>query len=285
MKSYNAFDMKGRLYAYALEEKDTDKGTAISGTVTLEVDKNGTTVEAKFFAYPTYNSGKVNRTHGMLEDMMAGNFKTVVDDGDDADWLGMTGNIDVSYFVPRDGAKDIDEMARSQKLRGSFLNANKKHEYCNKWKLDMLICAVRDVEEDAERQTPHFVRVTGYLVDDFRERVLGCEFDAFKQAAMNYILGLPVSYEQPYFVSVWGEIVKMNRLVVRKNAFGEDEKNEYESTRWGITGMNPDAYEFGDPSAITVEQYKEYRDNLDEYRKERLDADKSDSDSGSGLAF
>ena len=41
MKSYNNFDMKGRLYSYSLEEKDTDKGTAIAGEVTLEVDDKG----------------------------------------------------------------------------------------------------------------------------------------------------------------------------------------------------------------------------------------------------
>ena len=286
MKSYNNFDMKGRLYSYSLEEKDTDKGTAITGEVTLEVDDKGTTATARFFAYPTYNSGKTNRTYSVLEDMMAGNYKTVVDDADEADWLAMTGNIDVNYFVPRDGAKDIDELARSQKLRGSFVNQNKDHNYQNKWKLDMLITRIDDVEEDAEKNIPHYVRVTGYLIDDYRERVTLVQFQARKEAAMKYILGLTASYDQPYYVSIWGELMKIARTIVRKNAFGEDEVDEYESYIWAITGMAPEAYDFGDESAMTVEQYNEFRENLDAHKKERLE-DGNDS-AGSGkpdLAF
>lgn len=284
MKSYNNVDMKGRLYSYNLEEKDTDKGTAIAGEVTLQVDEDGTQATARFYANPTYKSGKANRTYGVLEDMMAGNFKTVVDDGDEADWFGISGSIDVSYFPPRDGgAKEIEDLVRSQKIRGSFLNANNDHKYQNKWKIDMLICRIDDVEADEEKGFPHMVRVSGYLVDDYNERVMGVQFQARKEAAMNYILGLTASWENPYYVSIWGELLRVTRTIVRKNAFGEDEHDNYDSTVWAITGMSPDAYVFGDESAMTVDQYKELRDNLDEFRKTRLE--KEDSDARSGLAF
>ena len=285
MKTYNNIDMKGRLYSYSLEEKDTDKGTAITGDVTLMVDADGTQVTSRFYATPTYSSGKPNRTYGVLEDMMAGNYKTVVDDGDDADWFGVSGNIDVSYFPPRDGAvKDVEDLARSQKIRGSFLNANKDHKYANKWKLDMLICRIDDVEPDEEKNIPHYVRVGGYLIDDYRERVMGVQFQARKDAAMNYILGLTASYDNPYYVSIWGELAKITRTIVRKNAFGEDEHDSYDSTVWAITGMSPDAYDFGDESAMTVDEYNKLRDNLDEYRKERMENDNK-SDARTNLAF
>lgn len=284
MKSYNNVDMKGRLYSYNLEEKDTDKGTAIAGEVTLVVDEAGTQATARFYATPMYKTGKPNRTYGMLEDMMAGNYKTVVDDGDDADWFGISGNIDVSYFPPRDGgAKEIEDLVRSQKIRGSFLNANKEHKFQNKWKIDMLIGRIDDVEADEEKGYPHQVRVSGYLVDNYNERVMGVQFMARKEAAMNYILGLTASWDNPYYVSIWGELLRVTRTIVRKNAFGEDEQDTYDSTIWAITGMSPDAYAFGDESGITVDEYKELRDNLDEFRKSRLA--KEDTDARSGLAF
>ena len=45
MRTYNAIDMKGRLFNYNLEVKDFDKGEAITGTVSLEVDDKGTVVD------------------------------------------------------------------------------------------------------------------------------------------------------------------------------------------------------------------------------------------------
>ena len=282
MKNYNTFDMQGRLYSYSLEVKDTDNGEAISGEVTLEVDKEGNRATVKMFARPTFKNGKTNRTYGMLEDMMAGNYTTVVEDADNADWFGLTGNIDVSYFAPKDGgAKDVDELARSQKLRGSFLNQNRDHKYKNRWNLDMLITRVDDVDADEEKHTPHMVRVMGYAIDDYNERLNEVVFEARKEAAMNYILGLPVSYDAPYFVRVWGEMLKISRIVVHKNAFGDDETNEYDSFRWAINGMNPEAYEFGDESAISKETYDSYREALKEHKESKLD----DNSGNNALAF
>lgn len=288
MKSYNNFDAKGRLYNYELTEIDTDKGTAIAGTVTLSVDEDNTPVEMRFFARPTYNSGKPNRTYNVLEDMMAGNLKTVVDDGDEAEWLGMTGSIDVSYFAPRDGAKDVDEMVRAQKVRGSFINTNKKKEYANKWKLDMMITRIQDVEADEEKQTPHIVRVSGYMIDDYNERVMEVSFEARKEAAMNYFIGMMenVSVDQPHYTSLWGNFLRISQSIVRKNAFGEDDVQEIDRVRWHITGMNPDAYAFPDDSTMTAEQYADFRQALNDHIKAQFDKAQGDSDSeDSGLAF
>lgn len=286
MKSYNALDMKGRLYSYALEEKENDKGTAITGDVVLEVDEDGTTVTVRFFAYPTYNNGKVNKTHGILDDMMAGNMKTVTDDGDEAEWIALTGSIDVSYFVARNS--NDDELARAQKLRGGFINPNKEKKYSNKWKLDFLMTGVKEIEADEEKQLERFVRATGFLIDDYNKRVMEVQFQARTEGAMNYLLGLEPSYEMPHFASTWGKVVKMARLVTRKNAFGEDETDEYSSTQWVITGMNPEPYNFGDEVAISTDTYEEYRAALDEYKEAQRDKDGGGGSGGGGkkeLAF
>lgn len=271
MKTYNALDMKGRLYNYALQVINTEKGEAISGDVSLEVDADGTVVTVRYFGYPTYSTGKTNKTYGILDDMMAGNYKTVVDNGEDADWLSLTGSIDVSYFVGRN--TDDGELARAQKFRGAFINPNKEKRYNNKWKLDMLITKITEVDADEEKHLPRFVRVSGFLVDDYNNRVMEVSFQARSEGAMNYILGLEASYDQPYYVSTWGQILKVSRLVVRKNAFGEDETEEYNSAQWVITGMNPEPYEWGEEKIMTDDQYQELRDNLEAHKQEQADKD------------
>lgn len=281
MKSYNQIDMRGKIYSHALEERDTGKGPAIMGTVTLQVDEQGTTVEGRFYANQTYSSGSPNRTYGVLEDLMNGEYKTVLDDGqEEADWLSMTGNIDVSYFKGRDGAaKSVDDLARSQKIRGSFLNANKKHEYKNRWNCDMYITKIDDVEADEERGIDRFVRVRGYVVDEFREMLNEVAFEAHSPAAMNYILGITASIDQPYAVKMWGSRDVVTMKSVKKNAFDEDEINEYEVNKWTITGMDPDAYPFGDESVMTVDNWKEFMGNLNNHKEEILEGN-DDKNSG-----
>lgn len=285
MKTYNSLDMKGRLSNYALQTISTDKGEAIGGEIMLEVDAEGTVATLRFFGYPTYNNGKPNKTYGVLEDMMAGNYKTIADYGDEADWMALTGSIDVSYFVGKNQNSDED-ISRSQKMRGAFINPNKEKKYNNKWKLDMIITSVKEVEADEEKKQPRYVRVSGYLVDDYNERVMEVSFQARSEGAMNYILGLEPSFDEPHYVSLWGSLVKVSRLVVRKNAFGDDETDEYSSTQWVITGMNPEAYEWGDEKVMTDDQYSELRAALEEHKEAQKNKDEDGAPSAKKeLAF
>lgn len=283
MKSYNKVELKGRIHNFSLEEKDTEKGTAITGTVTLQVNEAGTCVDVRFYALPKYNSGKTNRTYSVLEDMLAGNYKTVVNDADEADWLAIDANIDIDYYVGRDGAKDIDEMSRSQRVRGSFINANKSHEYSNVWKCDMLITRIEDVEEVPEKGFPHKVRMHGFIVDDYNERLMGVRFEAMDQAPMNHLLGLSVSKDNPLYTSVKGEFRMVKTLQIQEGAFGEDEKREFEKVFWVMTWMPRNTYEFGDD--ITVEDYNAYMTACDEYKQEKLNKSKDAGDEGDNLVF
>lgn len=282
MKSANKVDMRGKVYSYNLEEKTTDKGDAIAGTVTVQVDEDGTTVEGRFFAYPKYNSGSTNRTYSVLEDMMNGNYKTVTEDGvDEADWIAMTGSIDISYFVAKgNSAKSIDDLTRAQKIRGGFLNANKKKEYLNKWSVDMYITQIEDIEANEERGTDRFVKVKGYLVDTYNERLNEVQFEAHSAGAINYIIGLTADINNPYPVAVWGRYQIFTSKVVKKTAFGdgEDDVTEYTSARWVITGMDPDGYTFGDESVMKVEEWKEYMNALNKHKQEVLDGDNAQED-------
>lgn len=283
MKTYNSVDLKGRLYNYALSTLSTDNGEAISGTVTLEVDAAGTTVEVRFFGRPTYSSGKPNKTYTVMDDMIAGNYKTVVDHGEDADWLGITASVDVSYFVSKN-AQD-DELARAQKMRGAFINPNSKKEYKNRWKVDMLITNKQEVEADEEKKMPRFVKVNGFIIDDYKNCALEVQFQARTEAAMNYILGLETSFDQPYYVPVWGEMQKVSRSIVRKNAFGEDEVDEYHTSQWVITGMAPEAYEWDTEATITVAQYKEVREALEDLKREEKEKAEKAANGAEELPF
>lgn len=280
MKSFNQMEAKGMLHSYALEERDTDTGTAIMGTVTLQVDNDGTLVEGRYYATPQYSSGKVNRTYGVLEDIMTANYKTVVDDGE-GDWLGLSGNIDVSYFAGRNGAvKTIDDLVRSQKMRGSFINMNKKKEFSNKWNCDLYITKIDDVEADPEKGTEAFVRVRGYIVDDYRKRLDEVAFEARNAAAMNYIRSLPASVSEPYAVGAWGSLLETKVKSIKKSAFGDDEIREFDRQTWTITGMSPEPYSFGEEGIMTPAEWKQCKDGLDENKKAILIKIQSGGDEG-----
>lgn len=274
MRTYNKVELKGRIHSYALETKETEKGEAITGTVTLEVAENGTTVDARFFAYPTYNSGKTNKTYEKLESLMGEEYKTIVRDGDEADWLAIDATVAPDYFVGRDGAQTVDDLNHSQKIRGSFINPNKNHDYSNFWKCDMLITRVEDIEADDEKHRPHAARVHGYIIDDYNNRVMGVQFDALDEAPINYLLGLDVSKDAPLYTAIKGEFRQIKTLITREGAFGEAEQIEYDNLRTAITWMPKDTYEFG--SDITKEQYGVFMDRLEEYKKSKLNAAAND---------
>lgn len=283
MKSFNKIEMKGRLYSHKLEVKSFDKGEAITGSITLEVDKNGTTVDIQMFARPTYNNGKRNPTYKILDDIMCGNYRMVTTDGDDAEWLDVTGNLDVSYYQARGNSGDEEYgLSRSMRLRGAFVNQNRKEEYRNRWTLDMLITQVHEVDADPEKNLPRMARVNGYLVDEYNQRLMEVSFQARKPGAIDYMLGLPVSFDTPYYCSVWGERQVVKRAVVKKNAFGDDEVTEFDNMTWAIIGMSTDPYTFGED--ITAEEYEKYKKNLLAHKAE-VAAKDDDEDGDNGLAF
>lgn len=287
MRDFNKIELKGRIFSYALEEKDeTEKGVPIAGTVTLEVDEVGTQVETRFYAYPKYNNGTTNKTYGFLVDLLAGNFKTVADDGPEADWLSVDASISPDYYVSRDGAKTIDDLSRSQKIRGSFINPNKKHEYANKWNCDMIVTKIEDVEENVEKGYPHKVRVHGYMIDSYNERVMGVRFEAMDEAPMNYLLALNPTEDNPIYTQARGQFRKVTSLKIIEGAFGEDEKIEYDNLYWILTWMPKENYIFGDD--ITLEEYNNLLKGLEEYKTEKLNKYNEAEDGtpeGAGLVF
>jgi len=288
MRAYNNVSMKGRLYNYAVKEVEYNGKPALSGTITLEVDEDGTTVDVQYYANPTYNNGSPNKTYGILKDIYDGNKKAVTEYPDAADWLDLQGAVDVSYFVPKgQSATSIDDLVRAQKIRGSFINPNKLQKYNNKWKIDMIITKVEEVEADPERQLERYALVKGYILNDYFKRATEVQMDARSEAAINYLLNLDVSPENPYYVSTWGKIGQIKTVIEQKSAFGDDEVIEREMKRWILTSMAQEPYPIGDVMGITEEELKTAKEKLIEYKEQSLEKalEKAKESERQNLAF
>lgn len=293
MKNYNAVNLTGRIYDYNLEDNTNNDGDPIiRGKVTLEVDDAGTTVDVDVYASETFTSGDANPLYALLQDIMTGNLKTLMSNGDEADWLSTSGEINVGYFKGRDGG---DEAARSQKVP-SRLKTARTRKYNNDWKVDMLITRIDDIEADIEKGTKASVKVTGYAVncknvkDGNRwvkdpQKLVEVQFYATAEKAMEYIRGLPASNDTPYFVRVWGGFASTSRTLIQKNAFGEDMKTEYKNTSWNITGMEPEPYAFGEENVMTQEEFDDLKTALNDFIAEKMEKAEASDDTAPELAF
>lgn len=297
MKSYNKVTLKGRLNSYELSVYNGDKGDAIRGRVGIEVDKDGTVVNVEVFAYPTYSSGKRNRSYGFLEEMLNGEMVTVENLRENPDltpaWLAIDGNIDISYFVGKEGAKSADDVMRSQKIRGSFINPNNKHEYFNEWAVDMLVTATHEYDADAERNTPNYLTFSGYFVDTFRNSLLGVSFDArdtgapSDSGAMNFIRSLDgnVSESMPFFSQVRGDFRTVKTIKVAEGFFGEDRTTENNSVYWVVNWISKNVYTFGED--IEIDKYNDFKAELEDIKQKAFEKwkDSEDDPSGDNLVF
>lgn len=272
MRAYNNVSMKGRLYNYALQEAEYNGKPVIRGSISIEVDEEGTIVEVQYYATETYNSGKPNRTYNILKDIYEGKMRPVTEFPDDADWVDAQGNIGIDYFIPRgQAASSIDDLVRAQKVRGSFLNQNKLRKYENKWKADLLLSGIQEVEADEERKLDRYALVKGWVFDDYSKRATEVQMDVRSEAGINYMLNLGISPDNPYYVSSWGKIGKIKTTFEQKSAFGEDEIIERETKRWILSSIAENPYEIGDLSGITAEELKTAQEKMIEYKQDCLD--------------
>lgn len=267
MKSFNQVSLKGRLHSYELSMKEED--AAIYGSIFVEVNAEGAIVEVRYYVTPKTKKNEVNKSYDFLEKVMDGEVKTIKDDGDEASWVTVSAKISPDFFVPRDGAKTIDDLAVSQKVRGFAIRGGKSNEYENMWNCDMLITRIEEIEPDEEKHISHKVKVSGYIVDEYNKRLMPMRCDAIDNDAINYSLTLEASPELPIYSSVKGEFRKEVTSIVKESAFGEDEVIEYDNIRWAMRWMPRIPYDFGDD--ISEDEYKDFLDGLTEYKTEKLE--------------
>lgn len=125
----------------------------------------------------------------------------------------------------------------------------------NKFKADMLITAVKDIEGDPDKGTKDYVVIKGAIFD-FRKALLPVEFVARSQDAITYFQNLDASNKHPVFTCVWGrqtsQVIKTES--VTESAFGDDEVEVSSRTirEFRVTGANKVPYEWDDEDTITA---------------------------------
>jgi len=266
MKDFNNFDVKGRLYSYALETGETDKGSYIRGNLIMEVAADGTTQKVDIFMSPTYSNGNTNKSFKIIESIMNGEYNTVEQNGDAAAWLDLRGQVNVNYFLTKEG-----DIQKSQKVQIRFINPNLKKEYLLKWKVDMIITNIEEKEADPEKGYERFLLVSGYLPNNYFKNLKEFSFQARKEGAIDFLLGLGIDKDNPRYSQVWGTIQNVGYSRVTKNAFGEDEIEELSSSKWVIEGMPAEGYDFFEVQDEFNEFYKGMEQTKDELLAEKAE--------------
>lgn len=280
MKNFNDIKLFGRLYDFKVNlaaKKDgtpvqNDAGdTALTGRVTIEINDAGNTVEVEYFAYPKWPSGKVNSTYGMLKGMMDGEYMTVAkatETGEgDPEWISLVGSIEVNYFV----SKKTKELARSLKIRGSFINDNKKKEYSAIWTADTIVTNIEHIDADLEKELPAYIRLDGYIAD-YKENLSEVSFQVRSDDAMGKLPVQEATKENPFYTMLRGEIMFASRVVKSTDAFGDEVENEYENKVWEVKRYALEAYDFFDEEIMGVAPFDVKLKELETKKQEVLDA-------------
>lgn len=272
-KTINQSHIEG--YFYELPDRDALKkrvsgensknpGTEfISGTIHIATDEDCTNIVPVHFSYVTAKTakGEVNQTFTILNNIVEGNLKSVMEVGkDSASKIRIDSAIGLNdFFVDRNGT---EEHIAAKRNEGGFVHAidvlNEDENLRNTFKTDMIITKVRTVEADEERNLPEKAIVSGYIFD-FRNAILPVEFSAINPNAIAYFEGLEASASKPVFTCVWGRQVSqvITKEYRQESAFGDDNVRIVKNTSrdWVITGAAKDTYEWDDEGFITVEEF------------------------------
>lgn len=269
-KMINATHIEGLLYENKLEKKVTGENsknpgtTYITGTVDIATDDNGVNIVPVHFTYVTEKTskGNTNATYGVLNNIIEGNIKTVMDAGkENAAKVRVDSAVGLNeFYSDRNGEEQFVSVKRNE---GGFIHTAdsiaEDEKTRNTFTTDMIICAATRQEADEERNIPEKVIIKGFIFD-FRKALLPIEFSATNPNAMNYFEDLNASNSEPVFTKVWGRQVSETivREIREESAFGDDSVREVRTNRkdWVVTGASRDPYVWDDEGSITVDEFK-----------------------------
>lgn len=265
-KMINETHIEGLLYDHKLTKKvsgETAKTPGvefINGTVDIATDNARLNVVTVHFSYvtATTSKGKANATFSALEAIINDN-KSIINVGvDEAIKVRVDSAIGLNeFYSDRNGKEELVSVKRNE---GGFLHIvtdalNEDEKERSKWKADMLITKVREVEADEEKNLPAKVILSGYVFD-FRNALLPVEFVARSAGAMNYFLSLECSSTAPCFLRVWGRQLSQTIVTTttEESAFDEPAVNTARSTvrEFIVTGASKEPYVWDDESTITA---------------------------------
>lgn len=236
----------------------------IGGSIDIATDDDCLNIVTVHFTFvqPTYKSGKVNSTFGVLKNLIDSGKSILTDGKENATMVRLDASLGLNdFYTSRNGEETLVSAKRNM---GSFANIVSKlsdEDKRNTFECDMLINGTRLIEADDERNIPEDYLIVKGAVFDFKGSILPVEFVVRNKGGMKYFESLEASPKNLVFTKVWGKI-NSETIVDRReeeSAFGEPAVKEYSRTirEWVITGTSkPDAiYEIGDSeTGITEEE-------------------------------
>ena len=283
-KTVNKERIEGRLYDISQLSLKTVQNSEskhfgeefIGGSIDIATDEDCLNiVTVRFnFVQATYNSGKENKSFGVLKNLLE-NGKTVLSDGkDNATLVRVDASLALNdFYTSRNG--DEPTLVSAKANDGSFINVISKladESARNTFECDMLINGTKYVEADPEKNIAEDYLVVKGAVFDFRGSILPVEFVVRNKNGVKYFESLDVSPTNLVFTKVWGRINSETIKNVREeeSAFGEPAVKEFTKTvrEWVITGTSkPDAtYEVGDAeNGITTDELQKAMANREVY--------------------
>lgn len=273
-KPINREKISGRLYDISQlaiktvqnSESENFGKEFIGGSIDIATDDDCLNIVTVYFTYvpPTYKSGKVNNTYGVLKNLIE-NGKTILTDGaDEATLVQVDASLSLNDFYTTRNGEEV--LVSAKRNNGSFANIVNKlgdADIRSTFECDVLINGTQYVEADEERHIAQDYLIVKGAVFDFRGAILPVEFVVKNQGGIKYFESLDASPKNLIFTKVWGQI-NSKTIVDRReeeSAFGEPAVKEYTHPvrEWVITGTSkPDAvYEIGDEKGgITEDEIK-----------------------------
>ena len=268
----NRTHIEGVLYQHSLQKKVTGENSQkpgtefITGTIEVATDNAMVNIVPIHFTYVTAvtSTGKANSAYTVLNDIVNGSVKSVMDHGKDAATkLRIDSAIGLNdFYTEREGKVELVSAKRNE---GGFIHVandgiNEDEKLRNTFEVDMVITNVRRVEADEERDLPEKVVIKGAIFD-FRKSLLPVEFTAENPHAMDYFEGLEASASNPVFTKLKGRQISETivKKIVEESAFGEASVREVKNTRkdFVITGASKETYMWDEEGVLTAAEVAE----------------------------
>lgn len=293
-KPKNEEYIEGRVFQHNLSIKtvQNDKSenygkSYISGDLDVAVDEEGLNVLKVHYSYVAESTkkGNTNSTFSTLKEIIDNGKAWITDGKDTATKVKITTALALNDFYVQN-----DQLVSAKRNEGGFINIVNtlvdegidRH----KFKMDMLINSLKMVESEDKPEDTHMV-VKG-AVFNFRNEILPVEFVVRNPDGMNYFESLNISPSNLVYVNLWGKINSITTKERREveSAFGGSDVTfvERNTKEWTITGVNPNFYEFGDPSVLTMEEVTEALQNreikLAELKRQREEWENNKTNAG-----
>lgn len=267
-KVINSENIEGRLYQYDLAKKTVENKESknygkeyISGTVEVATDDEGLNVIPVHYTFKTEltNNGKTDFSYGILNNMIEGKYKTWIADGkDEATKVRLSPSIALNDFIAADGtmvAQKVNESGFISIVNGDL--APEDHNQRNKFKCDMLITGVTEVDETEDY--PPMQRIKGAIFN-FRGDLLPVEFIC-RGSLMEYFRSIEPSSSEPVFTYVEGGIFNnhVTHTIKEEGAFGSVSVRTVTRNikEYVIDYVKQAEYEYGAEGVLTVEELRQ----------------------------